>query len=293
MQNQFLTEESKRQPRIPEVTSPEAPEILEMEQSRSVEVRERQQEQAVAEFVAKWKKRARRRPVILPLAVLTSAVSLLLWRLHPSGIGALIAAVLFGSSMLYTLMVALTAQRETGNAIQDLVRTGGIRAIGPLIEMRLGFMNGAQIEATYDAMIELLPQFTFQDSPLLSRKHRHFLYEVLEGMGQIGLSAEKQQQLRLAILEALKEVGDAEAVRIVRQLAKVPRWPKRPDAIQQAAQEALPLLEANLAYSLSAQTLLRASTMETEGAHTLLRPASSSTKHEPNKLLRAANKPLP
>ncbi|HLK59299.1 MAG TPA: hypothetical protein VKU00_22255 [Chthonomonadaceae bacterium] len=289
MQNQFLTEESQPQYQPPLVTP--------SEENATEETLERQEEQSVAEFIENMKKRARRYKISLgvnlSIVLLASCLPILQMVVNPKADfhqAAAFCAWGLGGSVVYALGCMLFAGwRGPGRDIRGLAKRAGIRAIGPLIEMRFGFLGPRQFSTLYNTLIELLPEIKHSDVNLLNRKHRDFLYEVLAGTGQTGMSVVQHEKLRLAILEALKQVGDERAVPIVRRLAKVPFWQREPNALQEAAQECLPLLEANLAHVVSTQTLLRASAPETVGADVLLRSANATTEHTPEQLLRASD----
>jgi hypothetical protein len=288
MQNQILTEEPQLQSHTPVLAATPENTFQETGETIALESSELQQEQAIAEFVAKRKQRARRLRFSLPPSIPMFALSMLLGRLHLPGATA-IGVTLFIGSILYTLGMLIFSLWGSKTEIEELVQKAGVRAIGPLLDMRHGFANQKQTIAMYEALIELLPQLKSRDVNLLHKRHRDFLYEILEGVGQAYLSSDQQKRLTLAILEAMVEVGDVKAFQIMHRLAKVWFWQRKPTEVQLAAQRNLPLLAANLAHILSTQTLLRASTGEAMGSDTLLRAAAPTEEHEPEQLLRASN----
>lgn len=92
----------------------------------------------------------------------------------------------------------------------------------------------------------------------------------------------ERHQLCLRILRALEQVGGADAVPVVRQLAAKnsvcnPSTPRKrwKQEIRQAAQECLPFLEQRAEEERLARTLLRAADASATTPDLLLRPVST------------------
>lgn len=90
------------------------------------------------------------------------------------------------------------------------------------------------------------------------------------------------EPLALAVLHALRDIGDGSAVTTVEKISvHAPSL-----AVQAEARRILPLLRVRQAQENSSQALLRASTAPQDAAEVLLRPAGEGTGDNPDHLLR-------
>ncbi|HLJ54892.1 MAG TPA: hypothetical protein VKT77_07600 [Chthonomonadaceae bacterium] len=251
---------------------------------------------AAAEFMRKLKQRRRRHQraaarVIPPILVLT-AIALALRFAHFSGAAGLSSFLLCwgsGLGMLYGLLAMLWPMLiRSASDLRDYADTAGVYAIGPLIDARICASSLKRVGETYDTITALLHQLTAADADCLTRDHREFLYEVMTGVGQIGLSTNRHERMRLAAIDAMSRVGDARALGILRRLARPSVWRRRITPVQEAALAALPLLERRMAEAASHGTLLRASAREPAGPDSLLRAAAPSAATNLDGLLRMA-----
>ncbi len=130
-----------------------------------------------------------------------------------------------------------------------------------------------------DALLKLLPRIRASDATYIDA----------EGMkALIGLLREDFDPLRLAILQALEQIGDERAVPMVMDLRDSPRVRLE---VRQAAAECLPALENRARLARESATLLRASSglSPTEASSVLLRPASSAEAAADNLLRPVEN----
>ncbi len=129
--------------------------------------------------------------------------------------------------------------------------------------------------------IHLLGQLRTQDVPLLQTKHREVLNRCL-------LHREDSNPfLKVAILKAYQQIGDAYALKVVEILLE--RGSSTQPAVYQAAEECLPYLQQNVERVTEMQTLLRASS-PTEKQEELLRPLQAEEPEAESLLLRPSEK---
>ena len=99
------------------------------------------------------------------------------------------------------------------------------------------------------------------------------------------------EDLQIATLKALEQVGNASFIPDVERLANMnPRTPSLL-RVQGAAMECLPMLRANCGEVDAARTLLRAAHAEAARPDTLLRPANGAAQTASRDLLRGAEPP--
>lgn len=173
----------------------------------------------------------------------------------------------------------------------EIARLGGVNAIAPLFVVLLSNMPKKQRQSICDALITLLPQMKATDAHLLTPVDRRMIHLWLNNAVLIGGSNPKFEDLYVASLKALEQVGDADAIPVVERLTKMKGRTPAQKKIKQAAIECLPMLLANCGEVETARTLLRASHSEAARPDTLLRAASGSAQSNPAELLRGAETP--
>ncbi|HLJ54893.1 MAG TPA: hypothetical protein VKT77_07605 [Chthonomonadaceae bacterium] len=172
--------------------------------------------------------------------------------------------------------------------IGGVVGAAGIYAIGPLLDMRGGPLLVWERDQIVASLVSLLPDLTQDNAGMLTADQRVCLRDILSGARTMGARREARLGLRLAVLQALTRIGDAQSLPIVRRLAHGNGLGVAPSPITQEARCCLSLLEQNIAIALSHATLLRASAPQPAGPDSLLRAAAPSTSNACDGLLRAA-----
>ncbi len=281
-----------------EIPTFNAPPTLKEETGTSqTEMADKRTEFAVAEFLKQMKRRARRgrRTLNTALFLLFVPVVIGLFLIMINGVqyGAS-AALLMGAGAVVTLLYSLvclifTEIRGATKDIEELERACGVKAIGPLLEMRNTFLTPAQQKVIFHALIRLLPQMKASDVNLLSPKQYESLYSTLKSGGGDSAPLAYLTEFRLAILKALEQVGDERAIPAVQRVANTPAFLPTAKRLREAAERCLPLLQSNHQTIEATKTLLRASSAEQASPETLLRAAEFMPDAAPGELLRAAD----
>lgn len=186
--------------------------------------------------------------------------------------------VLFAAA---TQLPRYVLSQEQAIAAQRLAAFDNVQGVGPLAEA-LEWPDPAIRATAARSLTRLLPLLNAADGGLLTSRQRGCLHRVLR-MG----NAQKQEALLIAILKALEQVGDEEAVPYVKQLANGQAKTRIQQHVQDRARECLPFLEAGASQRQGSQILLRASSIDATQPDVLLRPAAGSSVTEPVQLLRA------
>ncbi len=149
------------------------------------------------------------------------------------------------------------------------------------------------------ALIRMLPKLRASDSSLLTEESRQTLRRFLKGKfsGRSLRSGdyETDVRLRIATLNALKQVGDASFIDIVRNIANGEghRVDRMSSEIAAAASECLPYLEQRILNTTASNELVRASSANSvSGQDVLLRPVIGTHEMHETELLRAAEEQL-
>ena len=145
------------------------------------------------------------------------------------------------------------------------------------------------IEALQTALTPLLLQLRPEDSNRLNRRQRAILNRSLQSLADGSRLHEYTETFDLAILQALKQVGDRSAVPVVEKLTRMDADTTAKIHIRRAAADWLPLLQIRAGLVAEGKTLLRASAPEAAGRDTLLRAASGSSDKAPEQLLRPSD----
>jgi hypothetical protein len=198
--------------------------------------------------------------------------------------------------MVFSRLLGISKKQR--DAIVALAEWEDIRAVGPLVEFlnyedrdiatgkrnagskrdyRVG-QHGYIYEKIRASLIKLLPTLQASDADLLSSYQRGILYRELNG---------KDIELSLAILKALQQVGDRNALPVVDKLARGDGRSAKSIELQQAAQMCLPFLMARTRGEQEQHQLLRAFGSNASTPDTLLRPATGDGQADSQELLRA------
>ncbi len=196
-------------------------------------------------------------------------------RLWPLGV---LCSVL---AMATTQLYRFTLTRDQQRLADRLARMEDVRAIGQLAEIQ-AWPDARMARMARAGLIRLLPQMQAGDARLLDVRQRAFLYQRLR------LSeARANPEFLLAILKALEQIGDTDAVPYVEALAHSEPPTLRERQVKQAAEECLPYLLECAQHNRDSQVLLRASA-GSEPPERLLRPLRPSTAPESERLLRTS-----
>jgi len=172
-----------------------------------------------------------------------------------------------------------TADRsQSRKTIQRLSEAWDSRAVGVLAvvaqERDVELSHQAQ-----QALINLLPRVRASDAGFVDAEGMQALIDLLR---------EDYNELRLALLKALEQIGDERAISMVMDLRDSPRVNLD---VRQAAAECLPALENRVRLARESATLLRASSglNPADAAKALLRPAAGAPTATDNLLRSAGN----
>ncbi len=131
----------------------------------------------------------------------------------------------------------------------QLAQRDDIRVVGPLADALRSWDGEAQ-KIAEAALIRLLPRLRAEHDILLSPDQRKSLHRSLRG---------KNEALALAILKALKHIGDAESLVCVTRMVYERSRSGIDSRLQEAAIESLPALRERVEEQKAVATLLRAS----------------------------------
>ena len=225
-------------------------------------------------------KRNRRRMKAVNAVILVSA-TFMIDPLIKHGLNIFLAVLI--ATAIWRASSTLVDYALTGRDKRRTLQLAGYedrRAVGPLLEALL-YNDDEVVKAATFALIRLLPQLRATDRHLLSAEHRSFMNDLL-GAG-IPVSAPAKSLLILAILKALEQVGDIEALSSVEKLSNGEGRGKDP-IVRKAAIECLPFLEEAARQRLEQTTLLRAS-QTSISAEGLLLPAAPGLNDHADQLL--------
>lgn len=162
---------------------------------------------------------------------------------------------------------------ERAQAIKGLAYADDVSMIGTIAAC-LFDEDGAVCAEAANALKRLLPQVKASDKRHIQPEEMNALLKALDG---------HDDALRVAILKALEQIGDAKAIPHVERIIAGPVTPP----VRRAAEECLPYLRLRAEQEQQAQTLLRASTaVEVAMPETLLRPAQGAVSSDTSQLLR-------
>jgi hypothetical protein len=185
---------------------------------------------------------------------------------------------LFANALVHPLIAKWTHLRRDAKAIHTVAELDDIRSVGPLAEA-LELRNAGIQRIAEAALIRLLPRLRASDAGLLSAEQRSYLYRALNG---------KNEELILAILQALEQVGEGAAFPFVKRLAEGKGRAESSIRVLKTAQECLPFLWQKAANERASNELLRAGGRPDTPADILLRPAAGVADSAQDLLLRAS-----
>ncbi|MCW3053348.1 MAG: hypothetical protein JWN14_2518 [Chthonomonadales bacterium] len=169
----------------------------------------------------------------------------------------------FPIALLFESAMPSSKQQAAALAITQF---DDVRAVGPLVEA-LEFPDTSLRPMFRKTLIRLLPRMKASDAALLSPAHRSALNRVLRG---------KDADLMLAILKSWEQVGDADAIADVQDLAERGGEGTRLPKVVEAARECLPLLRQSAERQQIGAQLLRPADVNLTPSDVLLRPTLPS-----------------
>jgi hypothetical protein len=203
---------------------------------------------------------------------------------------------LFGMFGAFTGVMAGAAafSRSYKSGVVALTRLENTDSVGELVSA-LEIQDREVQQIVRPALIRMLPKLRASDAKLLDDSSKQTLRRFLKGKFSgrtVSTGAyETDALLRIAILDALKQIGDSSFIEIVKDIAngdghQVDRMAKE---IAAAARECLPYLEQRTLEAAASSELVRASSANSVGsADTLLRPVTGTQEMHETELLRAA-----
>ncbi len=162
-------------------------------------------------------------------------------------------------------------------AAQVLADFDDVRVIGALAES-LTMEDPYTVKVAKAGLKRLLPRVKVTDAGYFRTDQLSALYAALTSM---------DDQLVVAILRALEQIGDERALPLVEKLAERPVSTRAGQRIREAATECLPALLNRTGQERVGQTLLRATEAPDQPAEALLRPAAHVAGRGEDSLLRS------
>ncbi len=191
------------------------------------------------------------------------------------------------ATLCATQMYRFTLTSRHTQLARELADLDDIEGLGRLTEV-LEWPDPEIQNIAAVALTRMLPRLKASDAGLLSPPQRTGLCRQLKMS-----SAASYPELLMAILKAFEQVGDAECVPYVRNLADTPPFTARQRKVRNAAAECLPYLMARAEQTHGNRVLLRASSSGTLQTTGLLRPASAAPDTNHVQLLRVAEENTP
>ncbi len=221
---------------------------------------------------------------------------------HWLGSIAAVALLLFGLPAVMAVPLSILHYRRRGKrdallaSARRLAEAQDVAALPNLIGA-YHIDTPAVRRLVVDGLIDLLPRVRASDRGLLSEAHQARLLGILrrrvenplykDVLGVFRPARGKPVTLRVAILQALEQVGDAAALPVVQALADGPARTQGEKAIREAALQCLPALQQRAEEERAHGRLLRPAAAPE--AETLLRAAGGAPGGEAEVLLRAAD----
>lgn len=161
--------------------------------------------------------------------------------------------------------------------------------VGPLAE-QMSVLREAELFEIRQTLTRLLLNFNASDSTLLDKNQRLRLLEQLKILNYVRYES-GMVEFRLAIIKAMSQVGSHESLSFIEAVAEGRESGKHHPPLVQAAQEALPVLQARIANLKESEILLRATMPECVPFNELLRSASGVKEIDVDNLLRPSHLP--
>ena len=237
-------------------------------------------------------RRNRKSRIILCCGFVISSIVMLFLHILLNQDSVLFSALFFASFVFVSVGITATWSWDSPTYnIAEVARDGGVKAIAPLFATLQTEQSALQVQAIRNALTRLLPQMEASDAPLLTPACHQTIHEWL-AIRSVEISVESHHNdLRIAALKALQQVGDFRDISAVEQVATTQNRAPDTARVRQAASECLPLLRARCGKLEASRTLLRASSFEDARPETLLRPASGAGQNTSAELLRGTNPP--
>jgi predicted kinase len=196
--------------------------------------------------------------------------------------GAWPATVLFAvAALAATQLHRFTLSARHRRLAQRLAEIDDIHGVGRLAEA-LAWPDSEVRDLVAEALTRLLPRLKASDASLLNASQRTSLYQMLDLS-----NATTYAEFLVALLGALQQIGDRNAVPAVERLAASEPITTRQARVKQAAIECLPYLHQAAEQNQYSQTLLRASSSSNTSSDLLLRSVTTSAVNDEAQLLRA------
>ena len=240
------------------------------------------------------KQRYRRRNALTALGLLTFVLAIpiafwfFLWWL-PDATPSVRNGFLFIAAIMLSPIVNMINRRKPLLQENDMVRVGGIEAVGSLLEMLDIAVDSKDIEALHPMLISRLIKMKSSDITYLTSRQRKILLNHLWSNADLHGTNPTWPNFCLAALKALEQIGVASDIATVEKIAGMNAETPNRVRIRDAAVECLPLLKIRAGMVAESKTLLRASAPEKAGGDTLLRPASGPNDARPKELLRPSD----
>ena len=188
------------------------------------------------------------------------------------------------------LLLRMCSQAVPRFDAEEIAKLGGVKALEPLFAA-LKVVSRKQRPAIRDALTRLLPQLRANDAYLLTSNMRNRIRTWLGEQVNTDWNILCSDDLRIAALKALEQVGDTDDIPVVTRLANMHAQTSEQTRVKQAAIECLPMLKAHCGETAAARTLLRAANAEDARPETLLRAATSLPETASAELLRGTKQP--
>ncbi|MCW3052528.1 MAG: hypothetical protein JWN14_1698 [Chthonomonadales bacterium] len=130
--------------------------------------------------------------------------------------------------------------------------SGDTRSIGAIAQLCRQSEATSNIDAPLDLLLKMLPQVKASDARFVSDSQMEALLSLLVVRNQFRIDSQRAKEMPLAILNALKQIGDGRAIDPVRRLTTG----RNNRLVHQAARECLAILEQHSADREYSRTLL-------------------------------------
>lgn len=235
-------------------------------------------EELLVQFRAETARLRRLKFTMVALVPFMTVLALVFCRLPPLFILWMGVCIL----MIRSVYDQLTELHRQGKYIQQHIHNmDDPRDVVPLIDF-LGMRNNQTYPVVRRTLIRLLPRMKASDEKLLNYEQRNRLYEVLMS---------EDEELALAVLATLEQVGNTNAIRYVEPLAnsawRAGDFPLSDiSRVRRAAQDCLAFLREKQRKQQESHLLLRAAQAPDDASTMLLRPVQGVGSADPEQLLR-------